>query len=45
MWIIIILAIIVIWQIGIRATAKGLANGAKKTITYIRDNKKSNNNG
>lgn len=44
MWILVILAVIIIWQIGIRATVKGIANGTKKTVSYIRDNRKTNSN-
>lgn len=35
MWLIlIIIAILSIWQIGLTAFAKGIKNGAKKTINY-----------
>lgn len=40
MWIVIIIAVLVVWQIGIRATAKGVVNGAKRTAAYIKSHKK-----
>ena len=41
MWILIIVAIFVIWHIGLKATVKGTVNGVKKTRDYIVKNRKN----
>jgi len=40
LWILIIIAIFSIWQIGLRAFARGIKNGAKKTINYYENHRK-----
>lgn len=41
MWIVIIIAVLVIWQIGVRATVKGAVNGAKRCKRYLQENRKN----
>lgn len=40
LWILTIIAILSIWQIGLRAFARGIKNGAKKTINYYENHRK-----
>ena len=39
-WILIIIAILSIWQIGLRAFARGIKNGAKKTMNYYQQHRR-----
>ena len=34
LWILIVIGALSIWQIGLRAFARGIKNGAKKTLNY-----------
>lgn len=40
LWILIIIAILSIWQIGLTAFVKGAKNGVKKTINYYENHRK-----
>ena len=44
MWIIIILAVIfVTWQIGFANLLRGIKNGARRTVNYVKTNRRKTN--